>query len=198
MTRNSWVWAHTAALFAHGAYMAGSAVAFVVSSQASMGNFQERDDQCNSSCLVKAWGSSALAMFAGVISLVLFSAMRRWDTNGPVTPERFDGSSFVIKIACAIHLLLAWAEYYLAISISQHLAGCSIMRAPFLLGITAVISQLVVIYVDCLKWATDRRALAEVLAPDLPCHDCETPATPSTGIPIPVWSSRFAHRLVEV
>jgi len=77
-------------------------------------------------------------MFAGVISLVLFSAMRRWDTNGPVTPERFDGSSFVIKIACAIHLLLAWAEYYLAVSISQHLAGCSIMRAPFLLGITAV------------------------------------------------------------
>lgn len=78
------------------------------------------------------------AMCAGVVSLVLFAATRRWDKNGPITPERFDGTSFVIKIGWGIHLLLAWAEYYLTGLISKNLAGCPIMRAPFLLGITAL------------------------------------------------------------
>ncbi len=60
MARNIWFWAHTATFLAHSAYMAASAVAFVVSSHKSMGNFEEHNDQCNSSCVIKAWGSSAL------------------------------------------------------------------------------------------------------------------------------------------
>ncbi|OIW28730.1 hypothetical protein CONLIGDRAFT_681677 [Coniochaeta ligniaria NRRL 30616] len=198
MARGIWTWAHTATFLAHSAYMVASAVAFVVSSHKSLGNFEDRNDQCNSSCAIKAWGSSALAMCAGVVSLLLFAATRRWDKSGPMTPERFDGSSFVIKIGWGIHPLLAWAEYYLSASISQHLAGCSIMRAPFLLGIAALLSQLVVVYADYAKWVSDREALDEVLAPDLPHQDPETPTTPALGIPIPVWSSRFTDRLVEV
>ncbi|KAH8911227.1 hypothetical protein BR93DRAFT_923930 [Coniochaeta sp. PMI_546] len=198
MGRGLWFWAHTATLLAHSAYMAASAVAFVVSSHKSIGNFDDRSDQCNSSCVIKAWGSSALAMCAGVVSLILFTATRRWDKSGPITPERFDGSSFVIKIGWGIHLVLAWAEYYLTASITKDLAGCSIMRAPFLLGIAALSSQLVVVYADYAKLMLDRRTLDEVLAPDLPSNGPETPATPVTGIPIPIWSSRFTDRLVEV
>lgn len=47
--------------------MAASAVAFVVSSHKSIGNFGERSDQCNSSCVIKAWGSSALVSRDGIL-----------------------------------------------------------------------------------------------------------------------------------
>jgi hypothetical protein len=87
----------------------------------------------------KLTNNRAQGICAGVISLVLFAAIRQWDMDGPImTPERFDGSGFVIKIAWGVRLLLAWAEFSLTASISQHLAGCQIMRAPYLLGITAV------------------------------------------------------------
>lgn len=60
MSRSHWLWAHTISFLTHGAYTAGSAVAFMVSRHESIGNFEERNDQCDSACVVKAWGSSAL------------------------------------------------------------------------------------------------------------------------------------------
>jgi hypothetical protein len=60
MPRCNWFWAHTASLLTHGAYMAGSMVAFVVAGHSSMGNFEDSNEKCNSMCIVKAWGSSGL------------------------------------------------------------------------------------------------------------------------------------------
>jgi len=59
------------------------------------------------------------------------------------------------------------------------------------------VSQLIAIYADYSKYVADKKTLDEVLAPDLPDIDPETPATPTGGVPIPVWASRFTDRLVE-
>lgn len=51
-----------------------------------------------------------------------------------MTPNRFQRTSMIIKIGWGVRVVLSCAEYYLSASISQHLAGCWVMRAPFLLG----------------------------------------------------------------